>query len=101
MQSSKDYQVTFGMWNMDDIKHLEHTRIGDMTVFPDRNVSDLEYRTWFERLFSLPWRPWRRYKYTEAVYVIDKMVICSHSTYKKIKNRGSIFSPDETDKGKK
>jgi len=31
-----------------------------------------EQRTWRERLFSWPWKPWKRYNVTFGTWVIEK-----------------------------
>ncbi len=51
-----------------------------------------EKRSWKERLFSLPWKPWVKYKLTDhpLVYVIENEThinyICGLNTYLKITN---------------
>lgn len=51
-----------------------------MRVVTDRHITDFYYakRTWKERLFTLPWRPWKREeaKYCPMGYVMPDGVIC-------------------------
>lgn len=78
-------------FDIKDIEHLEHTKIGDVVVFPDGNVSDIQYRTWKERLFTWPWMPFNKYKSVETGYLLDNQImIVSRNTYKRIKESGRL-----------
>lgn len=56
-------------------------------IIPDRNVSDIGYRTWRERLFTRPWKPLIRNKPVTTAYVVDKTILVSWATYLKIKGQ--------------
>lgn len=51
-------------------------QVGNVTIIPSRYVCDYEvkFRTWEERLFTLPWRPLQRTKILKArgAYILDE-----------------------------
>jgi hypothetical protein len=55
-----------------------------MKIIIDKHISDYDSvkRTWKERLFSLPWRPWVKMKSVHApkVYKTGDTIICSPKT---------------------
>lgn len=55
-------------------------------IVSDRNVSDIDHRSLWERLFSRPWTPLKKYKDSPRCYVVDGVAIVSWSTYLKLKN---------------
>ncbi len=61
-----------------------------MNVIPDKYVADLQSvpRTWKERLFEKPWRPFAKTKHVREsglfYQVDDNTYLCSYETYDKI-----------------
>ncbi len=65
------------------------------TIIPDRNVSDIAPRSWKERLFSRPWRPFVRVKHEpKAFLVLDEFILVSYASFEKLK----LDSPIESKK---
>jgi hypothetical protein len=62
----------------------KYERLMGLNIVPDRNVSDLIHRSWKQRLFSWPWKPWVKYQRLETCYIINDMAIVSYETYNKI-----------------
>jgi hypothetical protein len=61
--------------------------VNGVTYRPDIYVSDIEERSLRERLFSKPWRPFKKYKEIARVYYIDdKSAVCSYKTFRKIQD---------------
>ena len=59
-----------------------------MKIIPDKWISDLDWakRPWKERLFTRPWRPWRRQKLVTSprAYILGDTAYVSYATYLKI-----------------
>ena len=62
-------------------------------LIPEMYVADFVRRSWKERLFSVPWRPFKKYKYYTIVYSIleegnlEYTFICSFKTFNYIKEQ--------------
>ena len=61
-------------------------------IIPDMYVSDYTtvIRTWKERLFSLPWKPWSSTKsvYSPTAFIVGDKILVSYQTYWKILEDG-------------
>ena len=61
---------------------------GGLKVIASINVPDYETvkRTWRERLFTLPWRPFKSTKsvYKPIAYIFNNVVLVSYFTYTKL-----------------
>lgn len=75
-----------------------------MKIIVDNYVSDYDQvkRTWKERIFTLPWRPFEKFKlvYNPKMYVIGNSIICSHCTeirLKQVLSDDSIINPKSDD----
>jgi len=52
-------------------------------VVEDIHVPDLKPRTWKERLFTWPWTPWVKTKYSPRAYILnDGTIVVSPRTKK-------------------
>lgn len=72
----------------DDVNNHDLPATGGFKVIESVYVSDYEniMRTWRERLFTLPWRPWvkTRRVYAPSVYKMGDTLICSPATANKL-----------------
>ena len=59
-----------------------------MKIIPDKWISDLDWakRPWKERLFTWPWRPWKRQKLVTIpkAYILGDTAYVSYATFLKI-----------------
>jgi len=60
----------------------------DKIIVYDRHVSDYQSirRSFKERFFSLPWRPWKSHKiiHSPCAYIADNYIFVSPSTFRSI-----------------
>lgn len=61
-----------------------------MKILPDRYISDWHWvkRSWKERLFTRPWKPWKHRKIVNSprAYIIGDTAYVSYATNAKIHN---------------
>lgn len=59
-------------------------------MYPDSYISDFKYIPFLKRLFSRPWKPFKKYEYSPIAYIMNtNVILVSHRTYEKIK-KGEI-----------
>ena len=54
-------------------------------IEPSIYISDIARRSWWERLFTRPWRPLVKSKSSPTAYIVDKTILVSWSTYNELK----------------
>lgn len=68
-----------------------------MKIIIDKHVSDYDQikRTWKERLFSRPWRPWvsKKSVHNPKIYRAGDTIICSPKTEANIRSAQKNSSP--------
>lgn len=63
----------------------DQVNVNGIIIKADIYVSDWEYVPLFDRLFSFPWQPLTKYKYTPTAYFLpDGSVLVSFQTLQKI-----------------
>ncbi len=58
---------------------------GGFVMRPETYISDSERRTWKERLFERPWKPFTRTKPASIAWIVGKEVLVSWNTFLKFK----------------
>lgn len=63
------------------MKRYYRMQMGGFEIVGDVHVSDIERRSWRERLFSRPWRPLKKTKYSPTAYIVGNQIIVSIQTF--------------------
>lgn len=57
-------------------------------IHADYRVSDIDKRSMFDRLFTLPFKPCKKYKKSRKVYVLcPKVILVSYDTFRMLMKR--------------
>lgn len=109
--SFEDLMESYNKLNNIEKKFLNNNKYSDYKIIENINLVDVKInvvnRTWKERLFTLPWKPWIKIRVIkkvipkDAVYIInncgdyglEKVLVCHPAMTERLKK--SLWNPEE------